>query len=170
VSISLLFYRAHRVLHPTADEERFTRFLTMLLAPPTAVRAADLLGRNLLESFHPLAVAQVLCAPNPFREFAQAVLRDSRHPFGPPVEGHVAATLPVQTESFFRQSVIARMEKLLEAAGIDPGTLLEPSAKSDRAHRSYCPRCGAQFVSAEGVCQDCGGLPLAAFAEPITSK
>jgi hypothetical protein len=162
VPISILFLRAHRKLYPAADEERFTRFLTMLLAPPTAIRAADLLGRNLLESFHPLAVAQVLCGPGQFRQFGRDVLRDLRHPFGAPVEA--ANTTPAtQTEEFFRKLVTKRVEALLESAGIHAAQLLEAPAKSDPSHRSYCPRCGAQFVNIEGHCHDCGGVPLESF-------
>jgi hypothetical protein len=58
-SIGWHFWPAHGALYPGGSEERFTPLLTVLPAPPTAIRAHDLLARRLLEGLHPLALAQV---------------------------------------------------------------------------------------------------------------
>ena len=59
------------------------RAVTMLLAPPAAIRAPDLLARHLLQNFHPLAVAQVLCSPGGFKSVARQALLDLRYPLLP---------------------------------------------------------------------------------------
>jgi hypothetical protein len=161
VPIALLFRREHKALYPDADDERFTRFLTMLLAPPTAIRAVDLLGRHLLEEFHPVAVAQVLCSPEGFRGFACGALIDLRFPFFPSAPTNDAST--VNTEQWFRREAIAAVESAVRRAGLDPDKLVRSPAPTDPSHQSCCPRCGAQFVVAEGTCADCGGLPLVSW-------
>jgi hypothetical protein len=130
----------------------------MVMAPPTAIRGVDLLGRNLLEEFHPIAVAHVLCRPERFREFARETLQDLRHPFFPSAPTNDTAS--VRTEEWFRDEIIAAVETTVRQAGLDPAKLAAPPEASDPSHQSYCPRCGAQFVRAEGTCADCGGLPL----------
>src|SRR5205085_3826042 len=57
IMIALLFSKLHRKIYPADSEQVFKPFLTMLLAAPSAIRAQDILGRPLLEEFHPLAVA-----------------------------------------------------------------------------------------------------------------
>ena len=41
IPIAILFRRSHKAMLPSADEERFTYFLIMLLAPPTAIVEAS---------------------------------------------------------------------------------------------------------------------------------
>ncbi|MBI3874586.1 MAG: hypothetical protein HY300_01170 [Verrucomicrobia bacterium] len=57
-------------------------------------------------------------------------------------------------------------EKFLRDEGLKPEELLAPPAPGDPGNRSYCPRCRAQFVTADGACADCGGRKL----EPFASK
>jgi len=164
VTIALLFRRAHLALYTDADEERFTRFLTMLLAPPTAIRAVDLLGRRLLEQFHPIAVAQVLCAPANFQRFARGALLDLRYPFIPVTPTDDAGA--VRVEEWFRLEIIAAVERAARQAGLNPAKFAQPPQPTERAHRGYCPRCLAQFITTEGTCADCGGRPLLPLPPP----
>ena len=155
------FWRAHGALYPGGSEERFTPFLTMLLAPPTAIRAHDLLARRLVENFHPLAVAEVFCPGAPFQRLARRVLLDLRFPVLPSAPSSEAAV--VQTEEWFRGVLLDECEKAVEHAGLKPSELTQPPERLEAAHRSYCPRCDAQFVVEVGTCADCGGRALAAF-------
>ena len=155
------FWRAHGVLYPGGVEERFAPFLTMLLAPPTAIRAHDLLARRLVENFHPLAVAEVFCPDPSFKRLARRVLLDLRFPVLPSVPSSEAAV--AQTEEWFRAVLLEECEKAVEHAGLKPSELTQPPERSEAAHRSYCPRCDAQFVVEAGTCADCGGRALAAF-------
>ncbi len=162
VTIAILFRRAYRRLYPQDGDEWFTPFLTMLLAPPSAIRANDVLGRHLLEDFHALAVAQVLCPPRSFREFARRTLLDLRYPMLPacPV-GDPAMTA---TEHEFRAALRNEAERFVVSHGLELGELLRPPAPSEPVNTAYCPRCGAQFVTEAGVCGDCGGRPLEQFS------
>jgi len=161
VTTATLFARAHRILYPDAHDERFTHTLTIALAPTSAMRAHDALSRPLLESQHPLAVAGVCLDDRDFREFTRRILLDLRHPALPPCSSDMAEAQA--TERFFRETLLATAEEFLEQRGVQPEDLCRAPVPSDESSRSYCPRCEAQFTSAEGQCADCGGLKLVAF-------
>jgi hypothetical protein len=161
-SAAALFRRAHKLLYPDAEDERFTHFITILLSPATTMRALDVLSRPLLETFHPLALAKVFCQKEQFYSFAGKVLLDIRHP---------AASAFLQdnplaqsVESFSRAIRENAVEGFLKRNGINPEALVLPPAPTDQTCRSYCPRCLAQFTMNEGSCADCGGLQLVAFS------
>ncbi len=160
-SIAVLFLRAHRQLYPELEDERFTQFIIVLLSPANAIRALDLLSRPALEAFHPLALARRLFTAPAFEAFATRCLRDLRHPAYPEFD----AKDPVarETERWFRQVQLGTAEKFLARHGIDAARLSLVPAKAEPDCRSYCPRCLAQFTVHEGVCEDCGGLPLVRF-------
>jgi spore maturation protein SpmA len=42
-----------------------------------------------------------------------------------------------------------------------------PPVPSEESSRAHCPRCEAQFTSADGRCADCGGLALVAFEKGL---
>jgi hypothetical protein len=160
---AVLFHRAHKALYPEADEERFTHSILILLSPATAVRARDALSRPLLEAFHPLAVARALLPAERFNEFARKILLEIRHPCLPVCPATEPG--PRLTEDRSRAALREVVEQFLQSNGINPADLLKPPRPADESCRSFCPRCQAQFVAAEGVCADCGGLPLNAFTE-----
>src|SRR5882672_1006925 len=162
ITTAILFRRAHRNLYPSAEDERFTHFLTVLLSPATTMRAHDTLSRPLLENFHPLAIAKVLCSRDQFHAFARTVLRDIRHP-GLPICPH-DRSLARATEQFSRDLWLRALEKFLKQSGIAPEELTCPPEPADETCRSYCPRCLAQFTTDEGACADCGGLALKSFS------
>src|SRR5262249_34562369 len=125
-------------------------------------RASDLLGRRLLESYHPLAVTAVFCSPAEHNRLARQVLLDLQYPLppeGPSNEARVLTAL-----AWFRGLLREETEKVLARAGLDRTELLQPPAPIEPANRTYCPRCGAQFILTEGTCAECGGRPLQAFS------
>ncbi|PYK98202.1 MAG: hypothetical protein DME19_13390 [Verrucomicrobia bacterium] len=134
---------------------------------PTAIRAPDILARHLLEQFHPLAIAQVLCPSDSFEHFARQVLLDLRYPLFPvcPTSDEAA----VAVERGFRTAVREAVEKFIQCAGLRPEDLTAPRRPDEPANQSYCPRCGAQFVMREGRCADCGGRPLQSFKQIPTA-
>lgn len=158
------FYRAHRVLFPFAEDERFTQTITVLLAPTTAMRAGDVLSRLLLETFHPLALAKVFLPVETFREFARHVMLDLQHPARPVCPDDSPDVRATELQA--RRTLQSAVENFLKQVGLDPGTLVRPPAPADESCRAYCPRCGAQFTTAGGECADCGGLALVPFAKP----
>jgi hypothetical protein len=164
LATAFLFLRAHKALFAGAREERFTHFLTTLLSPATAARALDLLSRELLDSFHPLAIAGVFCPRAEFESFAERILREIRYPALPTVPSNQANLDRIERSS--RAALQAAVESFLERMGIDPAKLVQPPAPADATCRSYCPRCRAQFTAGAETCPDCGGLRLVAFATP----
>jgi hypothetical protein len=161
VSIAILFRRAHGHLYPGCHDERFTPFFTMLLAPPSAVRAVDALGKHLLENFHALAAAKVLLTTEDFREFARRVVLDLRYPMFPICPS--ADPMVVKTEESFRHQLRDEAEKFVSGTGLKLEELLRPPPRSEVVNTAYCPRCGAQFTTSDGACSDCGGRPLAVW-------
>ena len=159
--IAVSFRRVHKQLFPAAEDERFTEFLILLLSPVTAIRALDYLSRPLLEVFHPLAVAKVLCSAESFRSLATLFLRELHFPALPLCTRSESAAR--QAEEQTRSLLKAEAEALVKKAGLSPAELLLPPPRSESTCRSYCPRCLAQFNTDSGVCQDCGGLPLVTF-------
>ncbi len=160
-STAIFFRRAHQALYPEADDERFTHFLMVLLAPATAMRAHDILSRRLLETFHPLGVVRVFCPAPAFRQFAARMLVELRFPALPVVPAGEPGVQAV--ERFSRAALQKAVEALLVKNDLQPDELVRPPAPADDSCRAYCPRCGAQFTTGEGTCPDCGGLPLVAF-------
>ena len=163
-SIALFFRREHKRLFPEAEEERFTHFIIILLSPVTAIRAADVLSRALLEMYHPLAVAKSICSTEQFEGLARAYWREVMFPALPvcPKEERLA----VETELYARALLKEALEGFLHESGIDPTKLIQPPKPIDPTCLSYCPRCLAQFTTEEGNCADCGGIALASLKLP----
>ncbi len=165
IAQSVLFVRAHKTLFgDDRDDDRFTQQLTMLVAMPAAIRAHDCLTMNLLAETHPLAAARALCSPEDFRELARRALLDQRFPRLPMFSSENAGANG--TEACWRGALLEATEKFLRDEGLNLEELLAPPAPGDPGNRSFCPRCRAQFVTADGACTDCGGRAL----EPFPAK
>jgi hypothetical protein len=135
---------------------------TMILAPPAALRADDLAGREFLARFHALCVARVACAEGMARALTAATLRETRHPlaFEPPP--------CCEASAWSRRTWQAVLERW---AGREFGSLerlLAPPRRETDRMQAYCPRCHQQYERAEGECSDCAGLALKRF-EPEPS-
>jgi hypothetical protein len=159
VANAVVFLRAHRKLHPGLTDERFACFLMVLLFPPAGMRTRDLLSRPLMESFHPLAAAQVLCSLEDTRTIAGAIVRDLKYPRpvqpSPPGED-------IGIRQWFREAALEAVRRTVEPMPIGLDALLAPPARADAGSASYCPRCQAQFTRVTGTCSDCG-VTLAPF-------
>jgi hypothetical protein len=161
LSIALRFHRAHKRFFPQAEDERFTHFIILLLSPASSVRARDLLTRPLLERFHPLAIAQVLCSVPAFEQLAAQFLRELRFPalpLCPRSEPNAQATA-----RYAREFLLRTLETFLKRNGCRPEKLLQAPLRSDPNCQSYCPRCHSQFTVLVGSCPDCGGIELVPF-------
>jgi len=152
------FRRAHRQLHPDDGDARWTALMTILLSPVAAIRAKDVVFRDLFTSFHPLAVARVLCLPEEFRRIAARTLREITFPIPATAAGEDEDSF--QCESWFRERQSAAIRRFLNDAELRPEELLAPPAPSGPQSVSYCPRCCQQYAVSPGACTDCGGIPL----------
>ncbi len=161
---AFLFRRAHRALYPGAEDERFTHFLIIVLSPVSAIRTADLLSRHLLETFHPLAISRVLCSRESFVQFAEGLWREISFPES---GARTANEMASAVEQYSRAALRRAMESFLKSSGVEPADLVRPPAPADSTCRAYCPRCLAQFTTADTTCADCGGRRLIAFQDPF---
>jgi hypothetical protein len=138
---------------------RFRHVGILLLSPASAMRSPEVLLRRGLAAFHPLAAAAALCARPRFAELARPLLLALDHPLPSEVPSDPGAC---RTDAWFRKKVRKRLHSLVRRVEIDAVELLRPAPPLGDS-RSYCPRCQNQFVLAEGVCPDCGGLALVAY-------
>ena len=139
---------------------RFRHVGMLLLSPASAMRSAEVLLRDGLAAFHPLAVAAALCTKDRFAALARPMMLALEHPMPGEVPGDPAAC---RIDAWFRKKLLKRLNSLLRRLEIDPAELLRPAEPLSDS-RSYCPRCHNQFVLAEGTCPDCGGLALVGYA------
>lgn len=152
VCTSWAFFQAHRVIYPGQKEERWQHALTFTLSPFSAMRANDVLLRDLLCGFHPLAVAHVLLSEEEFRIQAERELRGLKYRGGAarPNEGMQAA-----------------LEAFIYSVGLSVDDLLKPPPRQSPRSRAYCPLCLSQFVVGEGECPDCTGVTLQRYSSNL---
>ncbi len=153
------FLRAHRRLHPEAGDERFRIGIVIALAPFSAVRSVDALGRSALERFHPLTGAFALLPRAEAEEFARRVWRDLRFPVQPEFPGGNATALAAAR--WFRERELAAVECYLKSEGVDLGAMARPPKPSESLNVRYCERCEIQFTAQGKSCAECGHRPLA---------
>jgi hypothetical protein len=160
IQISVMFHRARKALFP--DESRLDQMITMILCPPVAIRAADLLTRDLLSLYNPVVVASLLAGTRA-QQFVRAFVLDLQHP----IKHVLTDETSVEIINWAREKQLGFcLEHLKHSSYLKPEVLLtspEPSGDSI----SFCPRCECQFVVSAGECPDCPGLELVRFSEQL---
>jgi hypothetical protein len=156
--IAFVFWRAHRKFYPTESQERLENVAKMILCPPVSLRAADVLTKNLLSEFSPVAVASVLAGPGE-QQFVRGFVLDLRHPLKHEITDQKAA----ETISWMNERQLSSCLTLVERIDRFRGFLDPTEREGDSV--AYCPRCGVQFVVEEGECPDCPGVELALFSD-----
>jgi hypothetical protein len=164
VAISLHFYFTHRALWPKESWDRWLHLIEIALFPPATIRAHDVIFRDALDRFHPIAVASVLLPKERFELFARAAIRDLRHPRPPPKELGASARA---IEGAHRATILEAVESLLRARGLDPETLAAGPDHPQPSTLAYCPRCHAEYQKTEGECEDCGGISILPLKQPV---
>ena len=160
-----LFPRAHRRVAPGRRAERWTEFAKLVLSPPMAMRAADLVWLHGLEGLHPLAVLAAEKDDAGLRALGRALLLDHRHPLGLEECPAPAAA----TEAWHRREWVAALEERLRAEGLDPDALARPAGDWEPGTASYCCRCQQGYATGAETCSDCR-LPLLPAARPQESR
>jgi hypothetical protein len=144
------FLRAHRALYPEQKEGRWQQVMVLALSPFSAIRANDVLLRDLFCAFHPVAVGCVLLSKEESRVQAE---RNLRH-----------ALFRTDEDAISSDAAMRRaLESFLIKSEMPPEELLSPPQRESENCLTYCPLCLAQFVLAEGECPDCGDVPLKEF-------
>lgn len=153
------FRTAHALLFPERRGAPNAVLWTIALSPASAMRAPDVLLRNLMVQHHPLAVAHVLCDSAEYERIAGAWLREQRR------REALAARAAERGETNDQDLRASRpaAEAFIAATVGDRDALLGPPARHDPSAASYCPSCLDEYVLATGECDDCGGIALARF-------
>jgi len=159
-AVSVLFHRSHKLLYPAAREERITSLLKMVLCAPIAIRAVDLVSRERLSAFDPLAIASVLCQRPDFGKLARRVICDLQHPIRIALPDEDAAA----AERWHRTALEDTLTEFLRESGMDVSALVKPPSPQDESCQSYCPRCECQYAVPAGECRDCEGIRLMPFS------
>lgn len=141
IAITVDLWIVHKSLFPKAGEHRFKSASITLLSPIAAIRACDVVARDLLSGYHPVAVAAAVLPVEEFRRFAGEQLRLCR--FGDYLDKQYQATLQ------------KAMERAIRHEGVDPEELLRPPEREGDCV-VYCPRCLAQYTKQREGCSDCG--------------
>ena len=115
----------------------------LLLSPLGAIRAVDLLARDLFTASHPLAVSCALSPPDAFQSTARSLFYDV-------------------SKDDASSARAAELRAFLDRAGILDAVLSAPPPESD-AMGAYCPRCAQQYRQGSQTCTDCAGVPLQAL-------
>jgi hypothetical protein len=148
--ISWSFLRAHRALYPEQKEGRWQQVIVLALSPFSAIRANDVLLRDLFCAFHPLAVGCVLLSKGKSRAQAERTLRQS--------------LFRTDDDATSSEAAMRRaLEAFLVKIGMPSQELLNAPQRESENCQTYCPLCLAQFVLAEGECPDCGDVQLKTF-------
>jgi len=162
IATGTLFWKAHQKLYPEETTERIESLVKMVLCPPAAIRAADLLTRNMLAHYSPLVLADLLTGHRE-RQFVRAFILDLQHPLQHEVVDETA-------RSIVNWSASAQLSASLEYVKSGRfGQVVELLSPAQRAGNSisYCPRCQCQFVVHSVDCADCPGVELIAFSDQI---
>lgn len=150
--VVLEFAHAYRALYP--GHKRRRHVATMAASPLAALRARDVVARDALALFHPLAAARALLDAERFEAFARKALAEARFP--------VPTTVP-PTEESWRVLLAEEIERFLKHEGLDPLALLAPPRREGPQSLAYCERCRSQYTLREGTCHACGGRALRAY-------
>lgn len=154
IEIAILFHRVHKKLYPAESSERLESLVKMILCPPVAIRAADILTKNLLADFSPIVLARVLPGSGE-QQFVRSVVLDLKHP----LSHELSDASAVETITWTANE---QLNICLEQVKLKPEELRAPNQREEHSI-SYCPRCQCQFVVAAVECPDCPGVKLVAF-------
>jgi hypothetical protein len=158
IEIAILFRRAHKKLYPSESSERLESLVKMILCPPVAIRAVDILTKNLLSEYSPIVLASVLAGAGE-QQFVRGVILDLQHPLKHEVSDETAArTIAWLAEE--QRNVC--MEQVKAGRYLKQEDLVAPTQREENSI-SYCPRCHCQFVVSAGECPDCPGVQLVDF-------
>lgn len=158
------FHYLYQDLDPGGLQERGTHLLKMSLCPPIAMRAVDIISRDLLDLFHPMAIVTFLCPEKTAQDFIRKVISDLRYPLRPDFSKELYAV-----SDWFREVFIRIFEEFLVTREISIDLIMRRNFSPADKHGSYCPRCYSEYTVSSGQCLDCGGVILLQFSEVNSS-
>ena len=162
--ISAYYWHVHKMFYPAQLLERTSNTLKMILCPPTAIRAVDLMTLKGMSQYHPLLLAGLFLGSDSFLTFARTVITDLKHP----LRHEIMDSRAFAIISWHRTNELdACMKFLSKEYSITFYELLAPPSWDGVSSR-YCPRCSCQFTTQSGECPDCPGVELLPFSHAQT--
>jgi hypothetical protein len=164
ITISVLYFVAHKQLFPALTIERFNNIAKMILCPPAAIRVGDLISLEAVSQYHPILIATLLLKSD--REnVIRRLICDLKHPTQHPS----CTSRDIEIASWFNSMELKASIAYLSDNGYEIEKLLVAPIKDDDCN-VYCPRCDAQFSSAGGLCPDCPGVGLQEFDASVSKE
>lgn len=163
---------AHRQVLREDYGGRWKLFLSSLVSPPVAMRAADRIARDIPWMIHPAALFKAIGQQGLLEQHAPAMVRDLEYPRLPEVmPEHTADARAIirSSEANTRES----LERLLDSCGICYQDALRPPEIEDEAVKSYCPRCLDDYLADDAWCDACGSRPTLLYpsaADPAKAE
>ncbi len=154
------FYAASRSLFVATGKVSWSSIFTILLSPPTAMRATRYLAKDAACNSHPLAFAAAGSSNEDFCALASTILRDLI--FAADIDAGVNDPA-ADCRQWFRNNFQDAVSQLIRQKGQNPDDLIAAPLRESEQARSYCPRCLSQFLIAEAVCLDCNRVSLKPF-------
>jgi hypothetical protein len=164
-AISAGFYARHRRFFPVAGDDRISNLIKMIMCPPVAIRACDLITESLLSHFNPLVVGQLLLDGDRYRDFAVRTLRNLQHPLLDSSTDRRALEICGWQNRLLLHTAFAYLREVAHLKE----NLLAPPLPDDAEVRAYCPRCLVQFSQEAGACSDCPGVKLLPFDGAVST-
>ena len=157
IQIAVMFHRTHKLLF---GNSRWDQLIVMVLCPPAAIRASDLLTRNLVSNFSPILISSMLAGPGTAR-FIRTFINDLRNP----IENQTANELSTEIANWSNRNYLRHCIAFVESK---KALRSEVNAQMvvDKGCNSYCPRCENQYTITSGDCPDCPGVALVNVAIP----
>jgi hypothetical protein len=165
IEIAIMFYRAHKTRHPDEKQERVESIIKMILCPPIAIRANDILSKNLLSQYSPVVVADLLPGASA-QQFVRSFLLDLQHP----LKHEVTDDASIDIMNWAAAEQLKQSVKYVDRSNYPKAEILLARPERDDNSVFYCPRCGCQFVAASDSCPDCPGVELLSFASPAEAR
>lgn len=157
--VSVKYFHTHKALYPSQSSDRLSNVTKMILCPPIAIRAADLLTLNAMLRFHPLLLANLLLGSGS-AVFERTIINDLKHPIRHDLTDPQALSIVSWYAACERDLCIKFLEAQNSTAWND---ILAPPSW-DGVSTAYCPRCSCQFLTGSGECPDCPGVELLPFS------
>jgi hypothetical protein len=156
IYVAALYWRSAKLIAPSATAlDLYGNAIKVALFPIAAIRCMDLLSRDCLAAFDPIAVTTVLCG----RE--QAACLAAREMVilrcGTPQELGTTSRVMIAE---YRAARLQLLESFVAQQGLPVQAFIDPPSQTDETCETYCPACGAQFRRADGVCPDCPNILL----------
>lgn len=138
-----------------------------IVSPAALMRSADVVLRDALAAWHPLAVALAVCSREEAVRLVRRELRERQHPTA--IDDGGQSQVERETRRWFASTIARLVESAAVNACLTTEELFDPPVPDGDDARSFCPRCESQFTHADGSCPVCGGVPLQPFLTPVES-